>query len=57
MIQRYPKEGLVAVFLEFGETYADKVGVITQFGTRIMFLIHDPVFLEKLAERIPDKID
>lgn len=57
MIQKYPKEGLVAGFLDYGENYADKAGVIIQFGTRLLFLVHDPVFLEKLAERIPEAVD
>ena len=56
-MSKYPKEGLVGVYLQNGETYADKVGLITQFGTKVVLDIHDPVFLEKIAALIPEKID
>ena len=57
LMSKYPNEGLVGVFLHNGETNPEKVGVITQFGTKTVLDIHDPVFLEKVAEFIPDKID
>jgi len=57
VFNKYPKEGVVAAFWENAENHAEKVGVITQFGTNTIIEVHDPMFIEKYAEFIPEKID
>lgn len=57
IIEVYAKEGISAAYLNMYETNADKVGVISFIGTKVSLEIHDPIFLEKLSEFIPSKID